>query len=42
MKHRCKVNGKQVITLKMAQQLKAKNINVVPGKLFAVSLKLNF
>ena len=26
MKHRCKVKGEQVITLQMAQQLKAKNI----------------
>ena len=34
MKHRCKVKGEQVITLQMAQQLKTKNINVVPGQLF--------
>ena len=33
MKHCCKVKGKQVITLQMAQQLKAKNI-LVPGQLF--------
>ena len=26
--------GEQVITLQMAQQLKSKNINVVPGELF--------
>ena len=26
--------GEQVITLQMAQQLKSKNINVVPGQLF--------
>ena len=32
----------QVITLPMAQQLKSKNINVVPGQLFAVNVKLNF
>ena len=30
MKRR-KVKGEQVITLQMAQQLKTKNINVVPG-----------
>ena len=35
MKHRRNVKGEQVITLQMAQQLKIKNINVVPG--FAVS-----
>ena len=34
MKHRRKVKGEQVITLQMAQQLKTKNINVVPGQLF--------
>ena len=28
-----KVKGEQVITLQMAQQLKIKNINVVPGQL---------
>ena len=33
MKRR-KVKGEQVITLQMAQQLKTKNINVVPGQLF--------
>ena len=31
MKHRCKVKGEQVITLQMTQQLKTKNINIVPG-----------
>ena len=31
MKHRRKVKGEQVITLQMAQQVKNKNINVVPG-----------
>ena len=31
-----------MITLQIAQQLKTKNINVVPGKYFVVSLKLNF
>ena len=34
MKYCCKVKGKQMITLQMAQQLKTKNINVVPGQLF--------
>ena len=34
MKHRRKVKGEQVITLQAAQQLKIKNINVVPGQLF--------
>ena len=41
IKHRHKVKGKQVITLQMAQQLNAKNLNVAPGQLF-VSVKLNF
>ena len=34
MKHRRKVKGEQVITFQAAQQLKIKNINVVPGQLF--------
>ena len=34
VKHRRKVNGEQVITLQMAQQLKTKNNNVVTGQLF--------
>ena len=34
IKHRRKVKGEQFITLKMAQQLKTKNINVVLGYLF--------
>ena len=34
MKHRRNVKGEQVITLQMAEQLKTKNINVVPGQLF--------
>ena len=34
MKHRHKVKGQQVISLQMAQQLKTKNINVLPGQLF--------
>ena len=42
MKHRCKVKGEQVITLQMAQQLKTKNINAVPGKLFCRQRKAKF
>ena len=42
MKHRCKVKGEQVITLQMAQQLKTKNINVVPGQLFCHQCKAKF
>ena len=42
MKHLCKVKGEQVITLQMAQQLKTKNINVVPGKLFCRQYKAKF
>ena len=34
-----KVKGEQVITLQMAQQLKTKNINVVPGQLFCRQCK---
>ena len=34
IKHRRKVKGEKVITLQIAQQLKNKNINVVPGQLF--------
>ena len=30
MKHHCKVRGEEVIALQMVQQLKTKNINVVP------------
>ena len=41
MKDRRRVKGEQVITLQIAQQLKTKNINVVPGKLFVVNVKLN-
>ena len=33
MKHHRKVKSEQVITRQMAQQLKTKNINVVPGQL---------
>ena len=42
MKHCHKVKGQQVITLQMAQQLKTKNINIVPGQLFCRQCKSNF
>ena len=42
MKHHCKVKGEQVITLQMAQQLKIRNINAVPGKLFCRQRKAKF
>ena len=42
MKHRRKVKGEQVITFQMAQQLKTKNINVVPGQLFCRQCKAKF
>ena len=42
MKHRCKVKDEQVITLQMAQHLKAKHINVVPGQLFCRHCKAKF
>ena len=42
MKYRRKVKGEQVITLQMAQQLKTKNINVVPGQLFHCQYKAKF
>ena len=35
MKDRRKVKGEQVITLQIAQQLKTKNINDIPGQLFS-------
>ena len=40
--HRCKVKGEQVITLQIAQHLKAKNINVVPRQLFCCQCKAKF
>ena len=40
--YRRKVIGEQVITLQMAQQLKTKNINVVPGQLFCRQCKAKF
>ena len=42
MKQRRKVKGEQVITLQMAQYLKTKNINVVPGQLFWHQCKAKF
>ena len=42
MKHRRKVKGEQVIILQMAQQLKKKNIKVVPGQLFCRPRKGKF
>ena len=41
IKHCRKVKGEQVITL-LAQQLKTKNINVVPGQLFCRQCKTKF
>ena len=42
MKYRRKVKGEQVITLQMAQQLKTKSINVVPGQLSCRQCKAKF
>ena len=42
MKHLCKVKGDQVITLQMDQQLKAKNINIIPGQQFCCQCKAKF
>ena len=42
MKHCRKGKGKQVISLQIAQQLKTKNINVVPGQLFCRQCKAKF
>ena len=42
MKHCRKVIGEQVITLQMAQQLKTKNIGVIPGQLFCRQSKAKF
>ena len=39
MKHRRKVRGEQMITLQIAQQLKTKNISVVPEQLFCRQCK---
>ena len=42
IKHCSKVKGKQVITRQMAQQLKTKNINVVPDQLLCCQCKAKF
>ena len=42
IKHRRKVKGEQVITVQMAQQLKTKNISVMPGQLFCGQCKAKF
>ena len=42
MKHRRKVKGEQVINVQMAQQLKTKNINLIPGQLFYRQCKAKF
>ena len=42
VKHRRKVKGEQVVTLQMAQYLKPKNTNVVPGQLFCRQCKAKF
>ena len=39
MKHHCKVKGEQGITLQMDQQLKTRNINVVPRQVFCRQCK---
>ena len=39
IKHCCKAEGEQVITLQMVQLLKTKTINVVPGQLFCRQCK---
>ena len=41
MKHRRKRKGEQVIILQISQQLKAKNINAVPGQLFCRQSKFH-
>ena len=42
MKHRRKIIGKQMITLKMTQQLKSKNCNAVTEQLFCRQCKAKF
>ena len=42
IKHCRKVKVEQVITLQMAQQLKSKNIYLVPGQLFFGQFKARF
>ena len=41
-KYCCRVKGEQVITLQLAQQVKIKNINVVPRQLFFLQCKAIF
>ena len=42
MKYRRNVKGKQVIILQMTQELKTKNINVVPRQLSCLQCKAKF
>ena len=42
IKHRRKVKGEQLITPNITEQLKTKNINVLPGQLFCHQCKANF
>ena len=42
MKDCHRVKGEQMYTLQMDQQLKTKNINVVPGQLFCSQCKAKF
>ena len=42
IKYRFKVKGEYMIILQMAQQLKTKNINVVPGQLSCRQYKAKF
>ena len=42
MKHCRKVKSEQVVTLQMAQQLKNKSINVIPGQLICRQFKATF
>ena len=42
IKHRRNINGEQVVTLQMAQQLKTKNIDIVLGQLFCFKCKAKF
>ena len=42
MKHHRKFKCEQVISLQMTQQLKTKNIKVVPGQLFCCLCKAKF
>ena len=42
MQHCRKFKGEQVITLKMAQEIKTKHINVVPGQPFCRQCKGKF